>query len=111
MSLHAIEAFRTSMPDAYRLSHADDEIRRHAEAVGRRGDTLAHLELLASETEGVSTIVVVTDDRPGLLSVLSAAISAHSLDILGAKIYCRAREGRPDEAVDFFLVRPLKTAF
>jgi UTP:GlnB (protein PII) uridylyltransferase len=43
-----------------------------------------------------------------LLSLLSAAISAHSLDILSARVYNRTRSGQRDEAVDLFAVRGLK---
>jgi UTP:GlnB (protein PII) uridylyltransferase len=39
---------------------------------------------------------------------LTAAISAHDLNILSAKIYCRATGGPNDEAVDFFLVCPVE---
>jgi UTP:GlnB (protein PII) uridylyltransferase len=98
------------MPKPYYLRHNALEIRVHAEIIHRREDALVAVESCPgpSSAEFGEWICVVTDDRPGLLSLLSAAISAHSLDILGARVYCRTRPGRGDEAVDLFSVRGLK---
>jgi UTP:GlnB (protein PII) uridylyltransferase len=97
------------MPSSYWLHHEHDAIREHAEIAWRRGDQLVHVELAPTRHVSAPCISVVTDDRPGLLSLLTAAISAHALDIVSAKIYCRARE-TVAEAVDFFLVRRLDLA-
>jgi UTP:GlnB (protein PII) uridylyltransferase len=105
-----VEAFRRGMPAAYCLQYGDEEIAEHADIAWRRGDAIAQVELSPAAEGGSARIAVVTDDRPGLLSMLSAAISAHSLDILRARIYCRARPGAPDEAIDLFVVRRLKAA-
>jgi [protein-PII] uridylyltransferase len=105
------DAFAASMPEAYRLRYASTEFAQHARIVEARAGALVRVAACAPQTGAdadASWICVVTDDRPGLLSLLSAAISAHSLDILAARIYCRTREGAPDEAVDFFAVRRLK---
>src|SRR3954447_13863315 len=93
--------FLSSMPDPYPEQHQLEEVRAHAEIVSRRGGALVHLESCPgpTETEEPGTwLCVVTDDRPGLLSLLSAAIAAHSLDILSARVYTRSRAGSPDEA-------------
>lgn len=98
------------MPGPYRLEYDDDEIAEHARIVERRGGASVHVEALSNSSRAGDWLCVVTDDRPGLLSLLSAAISAHSLDILTAKVYCRMRPGSLAEAVDFFAVRSLKPA-
>jgi UTP:GlnB (protein PII) uridylyltransferase len=88
-------------------------MRAHAGIVSRRGGAFVHLETCPgpNDEEAPGTwLCVVTDDRPGLLSLLSAAIAAHSLDILSARVYTRARAGTPDEAVDLFAVRRLGSA-
>lgn len=97
------------MPGAYYAQHRPDELRAHARVSERRGTRLVQAELCTgpSTPERAEWLCIVTDDRPGLLSLLSAAISAHSLDILSARVYCRTRPGRPEEAVDLFAVRPL----
>lgn len=98
------------MPDAYRHRHDAREVEMHAGVARRRGKARVHVELCPGPVQPDSGrwICIVTDDRPGLLSLLSAAIAAHSLDILAARAYCRTREGAPDEAVDLFAVRRLK---
>lgn len=103
-----VETFCAGMPSSYWLRHDHAAIREHAEIVWRRGNALAHVEHRPAPDGSTAWISVVTDDRPGLLSLLTAALSAHDLDILSAKIYCRATGGPRDEAVDFFLVRPLE---
>src|SRR5688572_19488226 len=107
-SAEGVARFAASMPGPYRLEYDDDEIAEHARIVERRGGSLALVEALTNSSRAGTWLCVVTDDRPGLLSLLSAAISAHSLDILTAKVYCRLRPGSLAEAVDFFGVRSLR---
>jgi UTP:GlnB (protein PII) uridylyltransferase len=103
----AVEEFLSSMPAAYHTQFNEADARDHAAIVWRRDRALAHLEQWLAPTQDAVWLCVVTDDRPGLLASLSAAITAHSLNILDAKIYChRVAEG--DEAVDFFRVRPIR---
>jgi [protein-PII] uridylyltransferase len=101
------------MPPSYYLRHGDEEIQAHASIISRRAGALVHLERCTgpSQGEGSQWMCVVADDRPGLLSLLSAAISAHSLDILSARAYCRARPGMVDEAIDLFAVRAVREPF
>ncbi|HEX3597494.1 MAG TPA: hypothetical protein VHU80_20440 [Polyangiaceae bacterium] len=101
--------FLASMPSQYSEEHQGSEVRAHAEIVLRRGNALVHLETCpgAVPSEASAWLCVVTDDRPGLLSLLSAAIAAHSLDVLRAAVYTRSRPGLADEAVDLFSVRRL----
>jgi [protein-PII] uridylyltransferase len=98
------------MPRLYYQRYPASEIRAHADIVHGRGEALVVVEPCPGPTESgdAEWLCVVTDDRPGLLSLLSAAISAHSLDILTARVYGRSRRGRGDEAVDLFAVRGLK---
>jgi UTP:GlnB (protein PII) uridylyltransferase len=102
--------FVSSMPDAYAEQHPVEEVRAHAGIVSRRSGAVVHIEGCPGSNEAGEPgtwLCVVTDDRPGLLSLLSAAIAAHSLDILSARVYTRSRPGSPDEAVDLFSVRRL----
>jgi UTP:GlnB (protein PII) uridylyltransferase len=108
LSSEQLARFVASMPSPYRLEYDDVEIQEHAAIVERRGGSVAHVETLVDTSRTGKWLCVVTDDRPGLLSLLSAAISAHSLDILTAKVYCRLRPGSLAEAVDFFGVRSLR---
>lgn len=98
------------MPASYVRNHGREERVAHGQIVARRGHAFVHVELCPGKTETPDTqwMCIVTDDRPGLLSLLTAGISAHALDIQNARIYCRPRRGRPDEAIDLFSVRDPK---
>jgi [protein-PII] uridylyltransferase len=102
-----IDEFVEEMPVDYRRRHDDFEIRLHADIVARRGNSLVHVERAVDlGPRGAEWLCVVTDDRPGLLSLLSGVILAHALDVISARVYCRRRANGVHEAVDFFLVRP-----
>jgi UTP:GlnB (protein PII) uridylyltransferase len=110
LSADSIRRFAESMPEVYRLRHDPREIAAHAQIVAARVGALVHVGSCpgpAQPDAGV-WVCVVADDRPGLLSLLSAAISAHSLDILGARAYCRVPDGLATEAIDLFAVRRLR---
>jgi UTP:GlnB (protein PII) uridylyltransferase len=104
-----VETFLNGMPETYRVQHSASEVTDHAAIAWRRRGELAHLEQWAAGAKDAMWLCVVTDDRPGLLTLLSAAITAHSLNIVRAKIYCRDTTDNKREAVDFFCVRPLKS--
>jgi [protein-PII] uridylyltransferase len=101
-----VEEFSQSMPETYRIQYSEEEVRHHAGIVWRRKQHVAHVEQWPSGAKDATWLCVVTDDRPGLLSLLCTALTAHSLSIVSAKIHCRAAQ---NEAVDFFCVRPLKS--
>jgi UTP:GlnB (protein PII) uridylyltransferase len=107
LSVADLQRFVDSMPFDYRRRHDDDEVRRHAEIVRRRGNAFVHVERTVAHMPSTDWLCFVTDDRPGLLSQLSAVVLAHSLAVVTAHVYCRRRADAPKEAVDFFLVRSL----
>jgi UTP:GlnB (protein PII) uridylyltransferase len=97
------DRFRVSMPASYRRAHGPSAVREHAQIVERRGDAPVHVEVWRVRKGTV--VAIVSDDRPGGLSMMSAAIAASGFDILVAEAYSRAREGAPTEAVAFFELR------
>jgi len=104
-----VEVFVGSMPDNYREQYSEQEVSDHAAVAWRRNGEVAHVEQWPAGAKDTTWLCVVTDDRPGLLALLSAAITAHSLNILRAKIYCRDAGTGRREAVDFFCVKPVKS--
>lgn len=104
----AVTAFRASMPGAYGRVYTPDEIAEHAGIVARRALQPAHVELWRSLPAGSSVLCVVADDQPGFLSMVSAVLYLHELDVATAQIYRRARPDGVGEAVDFFWVRPVR---
>jgi [protein-PII] uridylyltransferase len=98
--------FYASMPARYRELFDASAAREHAAILRRRGDQLAHVELWRRVKGATAVVCVVADDRPGLLSLISAALVAHGLDVIAVQAYTRPSNGKyPAEAVDFFWLR------
>src|SRR5439155_5431624 len=79
----SFESFRDSMPTSYRQQQSADEIKAHAQIVWRRGEAPAHVEIWTKRVNAI-VVCVVTDDRPGLASLIRATIAAHGIDMLAA---------------------------
>lgn len=96
--------FYASMPARYRELFDGTAAREHAAIVGRRARAPAHVELWRRLPNGGAILCVVADDRPGLLSFISAALVVHTMDVVAAQVYTRqTHEGA--EAVDLFWLR------
>jgi UTP:GlnB (protein PII) uridylyltransferase len=100
-----LAGFVASMPIAYHASFDPEAIQVHADIVERRGERAAHIEIWKELSERVVGLCVVADDRPGLLSRISAALVAHDVDVVAAQAYGRVRADATREAVDFLWVR------
>jgi [protein-PII] uridylyltransferase len=101
-----LEAFVDEMPERYLLAHPVDVIRAHARAARDRGDRLAHVASFPGPSKDVTELLVLCDDRPGLLASIAAALSANRIEITAAQVFSRQRKGFVPEAVDLLLVRP-----
>jgi [protein-PII] uridylyltransferase len=91
------------MPRWYRRAHDLRAIHDHAAIVERRAGCVAHVELWHIRNRAV--VVIVTDDRPAGLAMMSAAIAAAGFDIVMAETYRRERDPLPAEALAFFELR------
>jgi UTP:GlnB (protein PII) uridylyltransferase len=100
-------AFLRAMPAAYRRLFDEDAQHEHAAIVCRRGARACHIEIWRKLPERVVAVVVAADDRPGLLSRVSAALVAHDMDVIAAQAYGRTREDGAREAVDLVWIRRL----
>lgn len=100
-----LEAFVASMPDRYVLANSVEVIRAHARIARDRRAQTVHVAWRPGPGAELAELVVVTDDRPGLLADVTAVLASHRLDVTTAQIYTRPRPGRPDEAFDVFHVR------
>jgi UTP:GlnB (protein PII) uridylyltransferase len=97
--------FIASMPAAYRSAFTAHDAEEHAQIVFERGTEPVRVAVWRTLPQGILVMCVVADDRPGLVSLVSAAFVAHGLDIRSAQIYCRRRPDGGSDAVDFFWLR------
>jgi [protein-PII] uridylyltransferase len=100
-----VSSFEASMPERYRECFDAAAIADHAGIVARRGALAAHLEAWRRLPGDVTVLCIAADDRPGLLSRITASLVIHSIDILSAQAYTRVVPGAAGEAVDFLWVR------
>jgi [protein-PII] uridylyltransferase len=100
----SVADFISSMPEAYRGGHGRPAMIDHARLSITRGIAAVSVATFRSTRHDALPVCVVADDRPGLLSLISAALVASGLDVVRAEAYCRDTP-RGGEAVDLFWLR------
>jgi [protein-PII] uridylyltransferase len=102
----AQEAF-AGLPDRYFVEQEAPQIAAHVR-LARQHIRPCAIEVSHGERGTYSELVLVADDRPGLLSKVTGVLFANRIDILDAAIYSRERVARGDEhgeAIDIFRIR------
>ena len=82
-------AFAASMPASYREAFDEEAFEAHAAVASRREGSATRVEIWKDLPERVVAICIIADDRPGLLSQISAALVAEHIDVVSAHAYCR----------------------
>jgi len=103
-----LQRFLQSMPPEYRRVFSAGAVEKHAQVASDRVAGEVRVAVCDVSEGSESVLCVVADDEPGLLSLVCAAFVAHRLDVRAAQIFARRVPDGPDEAVDFFWVRPMK---
>jgi [protein-PII] uridylyltransferase len=98
-----VSAFLASMPTHYVERFDTRAAREHAAIADRRRCGAVHAEIWRTLPGGVAAVCVLADDRPGLLSFVSAALVVHGLDVEAAQAFTRTTD--PPEAFDVFWLR------
>jgi UTP:GlnB (protein PII) uridylyltransferase len=109
-ALTSTAEFAASLPTDYRERFTDGQIAIHAEAAESRRRTghLVAASLFPWSEPGTQALCVVAEDRPGLLSKLSRALTQLGCDVDSALAFTRSVERKgfhSAEAVDFFFIR------
>jgi len=99
-----VAAFYASMPPHYRGYDAAT-VRMHALVAFGRGKSSVKVDIFRRQSERSVALCIVAADRPGLLSLIAAALALHELDVIAAQIYTRTLPDERREAVDLFWVR------
>ena len=95
--------FLSALPERYLVANAAADVARHTRFAAGSAGTDFTLEALALADDHVE-LGFVADDRPGLLAIVTAALAAARLDVVGAQIYSWQDGGRT-RALDLFWVQ------
>lgn len=98
-----VSEFLATLPVTYRTVFDGDAAAEHAAIVSRRSGS-HYLEVWRGLPDDLYVLCLVADDRPGLLSTVTTALSSVGFHIEGAQIFTR-KSTPVNEALDFFWVR------
>ncbi|MEM9195884.1 MAG: hypothetical protein AAGF12_42350, partial [Myxococcota bacterium] len=107
VSLAFLDVLLRSMPHRYTLSNQAEAIIGHARVVEGRPAGTVRVALFSGPAPEVAELLVVSDDRSGLLADIAAVLGARRLSVVTAQIYTRRLPSNPEmaEAVDIFSVQ------
>jgi [protein-PII] uridylyltransferase len=112
-ALPSIHEFVGSLPNDYRERFDEAQIAIHHEAAVQRRQSgrIVAASLFPWNEPGTKALCVVAEDRPGLLSKLSRALTELGCDVDSALAFTRFPQGgEAAEAVDFFFVRSARSS-
>jgi [protein-PII] uridylyltransferase len=95
-----LDRWLDGMPDRYLTGVPPRAVAEHVRLSRARQSAPATLSVRPVPDRGCSELVVVAEDRPGLLARLTGVLLANRVDVVAAHI-----NSRPGEAIDVFLVR------
>ena len=95
-----VESFIDAMPDRYFLSTPEDDMPGHFELMDKFSGEGAEVGVEHFPERDCSSVVICTQDRPGLFASITGVLTALNLDIVNARIFT-ARDGR---IIDVFRV-------
>lgn len=95
------------LPDRYAAALPPATIARHVRLARALGERPCAIEVRHHPGRGLSELILVAVDAPGLLAKITGVMHANRLDIAGAQINSRAPTARGEAglALDVFLVR------
>ncbi|MEZ4225094.1 MAG: [protein-PII] uridylyltransferase [Polyangiaceae bacterium] len=97
------ERFLRAIPERYLLANDADDVARHARFSAMATNETFAVDVLANADDHAE-LGFVADDRPGLLALVTAALAASRLDVVGAQIYSW-QDGDAARVLDLFWVR------
>ncbi len=98
-----LEHFLKSVPDRYMYANEPDQIVGHAR-LARQSERRRHVVELLGTRAAYVELGFVIDDKPGALAVITAAMAANRMRVIGAQLYSWAdRKGRK-RVLDIFWV-------
>jgi [protein-PII] uridylyltransferase len=111
-----LASFLDQLPERYLLANSAADIVSHQRFAHERAGKSVAVMVSGVENEQDAAVggralkvAILTDDRPGLLADLTAALALSRYEVVSAQLYTRKCPGTPDEAFDIFDVRQLDT--
>lgn len=101
----SVAAFADSLSGEYQSRFSPAQIAAHAHVAVHQEPGSASVGIYPWHEPGVTGLCVVVDDRPGLLSLISAALAELGLSVHAAEAYTRTTQGGTQQAVDLFWLR------
>jgi [protein-PII] uridylyltransferase len=99
----SVSEFLATLPVTYRTVFDSEAVTEHAAIVSRRSGS-HYFEVWRGLPDELYVLCLVAEDRPGLLSTITTALTAVGFHIEGAQIFTR-KSTFINEALDFFWVR------
>jgi len=96
--------FLRQLPERYRTSFDLAAVEEHAALWADRGQKPCRIAASRSARFPGQCLVVLADDRPGLLATICACLVGEGLSVVAAEAYTRGLGQRRREAVDVFWV-------
>jgi [protein-PII] uridylyltransferase len=88
-----VERFLKAMPERYFLSTPEDDIPYHFELMERFRGKKAEIAVQHFPERDCTSVIICTQDRPGLFASITGVLTSLNLDILNARIFT-ASDGR-----------------
>ena len=88
-----VERFMETMPDRYFISTPESDIPSHFELMDKFRAKKVEISVQHFPERDCTSVVICSQDRPGLFASITGVLSALSLDILNARIFT-ASDGR-----------------
>jgi [protein-PII] uridylyltransferase len=99
-----VEQFLSSVPNRYLYANEPEQILLHAQMgiAAEGGDSV--VDILGIRPPYVE-VAFVTEDRPGTLAMITAALAANQLRVIGAQLYSWTDHNGEKRVLDIFWVR------
>ena len=100
--------FLQSMDERYLLSHTAEQVAAHVNLAMKTRVNEVGVSFIGEQNADTVALCVIAPDRPGLLSIIAAAITACRIEIQAAQIHSRSSQSidqAVSQAVDIFWVR------
>ncbi|HNS97570.1 MAG TPA: ACT domain-containing protein [Polyangiaceae bacterium] len=99
-----LRQYLRTMPERYILGQNEAKLVAHAHVAMNRKPQAVRVAVFTAFASSLAEVLVIADDRPGLLAVIAAVFMANQLSVLEAFIHSRKRSPTSVEAVDMFHV-------